>query len=105
RGNSLRSLLLNAVGFGLLVVAFSLSTSFTLSLALAGASGLASVFSGINTNTMLGTNADPRMTRPGRRATRTDDDGPGAARRHAGRRVRQHRRRAERRARGGPWGR
>jgi MFS family permease len=54
-------LLMSAAGFGVLLVAFGLSTSFTLSLVLSGAIGLASAFSGINTNTMLQTHADQRM--------------------------------------------
>ena len=53
--------MLSAAGFGLLLVAFGLSTSFTLSLVLSGAIGLLSAFSGINTNTMMQTHADPRM--------------------------------------------
>jgi predicted MFS family arabinose efflux permease len=60
RGRGL-ALLLSAAGFGLLLVAFGLSTSFTLSLILAGAIGLLSAFSGINTNTMMQTHADARM--------------------------------------------
>lgn len=55
------ALLLSAAGFGLLLMAFGLSTSFTLSLALSCAIGLLSAFSGINTNTMLQTHADQRM--------------------------------------------
>jgi MFS family permease len=55
------ALLLSAAGFGLLLVAFGLSTSFTLSLVLSGGIGLLSAFSGINTNTMLQTHADQRM--------------------------------------------
>jgi MFS family permease len=54
-------LLLSAAGFGLLLVAFGLSTSFTLSLVLSCGIGLLSAFSGINTNTMLQTHADQRM--------------------------------------------
>ena len=60
RGRGL-ALMLSAAGFGLLLVAFGLSTSFTLSLVLCGAIGLLSSFSGINTNTMLQTHADARM--------------------------------------------
>ena len=60
RGRGL-ALLLSAAGFGLLLVAFGLSTSFTLSLVLCGAIGLLSAFSGINTNTMMQAHADPRM--------------------------------------------
>jgi MFS family permease len=60
RGRGL-ALLVSAAGFGLLLVAFGLSTSFTLSLVLSGAIGLLSAFSGINTNTMLQSHADPRM--------------------------------------------
>jgi MFS family permease len=54
-------LLLSAAGFGVLLVAFGLSTSFTLSLILSCGIGLVSAFSGINTNTMLQTHADQRM--------------------------------------------
>ena len=53
--------MLSAAGFGLLLVAFGLSTSFTLSLVLCGGIGLLSAFSGINTNTMMQTHADARM--------------------------------------------
>jgi MFS family permease len=60
RGRGL-ALMLSAAGFGLLLVGFGLSTSFTLSLVLAGGIGLLSAFSGINTNTMMQTHADPRM--------------------------------------------
>jgi hypothetical protein len=55
------ALLVSAAGFGLLLVAFGLSTSFTLSLVISSGIGLLSAFSGINTNTMLQTHADPRM--------------------------------------------
>jgi MFS family permease len=55
------ALLLGAGGFGLLLVLFGLSTSFTLSLVLSGFIGLLSAFSGINTNTMLQAHADARM--------------------------------------------
>jgi hypothetical protein len=60
RGRGL-ALMLSAAGFGLLLVAFGLSTSFTLSLVISGAIGLLSAFSGINTNTMLQLHADHRM--------------------------------------------
>ena len=60
RGRGL-ALMLSAAGFGLLLVAFGLSTSFTLSLVLCGGIGLLSAFSGINTNTMMQTHADARM--------------------------------------------
>ncbi|MFN8633956.1 MAG: MFS transporter [Chloroflexota bacterium] len=55
------ALLLSAAGFGVLLVAFGLSQSYALSLVLSGGIGLLSAFSGINTNTMLQTHADPRM--------------------------------------------
>jgi MFS family permease len=54
-------LLVSAGAFGLLLVAFGLSQSFMLSMVLCCGIGLASAFSGINTNTMLQTHADPRM--------------------------------------------
>jgi MFS family permease len=60
RGRGL-ALLASAAGFGLLLVAFGLSTSFTVSLVLSGGIGLLAAFSGINTNTMLQTHADHRM--------------------------------------------
>ena len=60
RGRGL-ALLASAAAFGGMLVLFGLSTSFGLSLVLSGGIGLLSSFSGINTNTMLQTNADPRM--------------------------------------------
>ncbi len=55
------ALMLSAGGFGLMLAVFGFSTNFLLSVALSGVIGLLSAFSGINTNTMLQTNAEPRM--------------------------------------------
>jgi MFS family permease len=60
RGRGL-ALLASAAAFGGALALFGLSTNFTISLVLSGLIGLLSSFSGINTNTMLQTHADPRM--------------------------------------------
>lgn len=60
RGRGL-ALMASAGGFGLVLAVFGFSTNFLLSVALCGVIGLLSAFSGINTNTMLQTNAEPRM--------------------------------------------
>lgn len=60
RGRGL-ALLVSAAAFGGMLVLFGLSTHFGLSLLLSGGIGLLSSFSGINTNTMLQSHADPRM--------------------------------------------
>ena len=55
------ALLVSAGIYGALLIAFGLSTDFTLSLAISVCVGVVAAFSGINTNTMLQTHADPRM--------------------------------------------
>lgn len=60
RGRGL-ALLISSAGFGLCLVLFGLSTNFALSLLLSGAIGMLSAFSGINSNTLLQSHADPRM--------------------------------------------
>ena len=60
RGRGL-ALLVSAGLYGALLIAFGLSTDFTFSLVIAGCVGVVAAFSGINTNTMLQTHADPRM--------------------------------------------
>jgi hypothetical protein len=55
------ALMASAGGFGLVLMAFGFSTNFMLSVGLCAVIGLLSAFSGINTNTMLQTNAEPRM--------------------------------------------
>jgi len=55
------ALMMSAGGFALVLMLFGFSTNFLLSVALCGVIGLLSAFSGINTNTMLQTNAEPRM--------------------------------------------
>ena len=60
RGRGL-AVVLSAVGFGVALVAFGLSTSFWLSLVLSTVIGLLSAFSGINTNTLLQANSEARM--------------------------------------------
>ena len=60
RGRGL-AVVLSAVGFGVALIAFGLSTNFVLSLVLSTVIGLLSAFSGINTNTLLQANSEARM--------------------------------------------
>ena len=60
RGRGL-AVVLSAVGFGVALIGFGLSTNFVLSLILSTLIGLLSAFSGINTNTLLQANSEARM--------------------------------------------
>ncbi|MGE3267519.1 MAG: MFS transporter [Chloroflexota bacterium] len=60
RGRGL-ALLVSAGAYGALLMVFGFSTDFTLSLVIAAGVGVVAAFSGINTNTMLQSHADPRM--------------------------------------------
>ena len=55
------ALLVSAAIYGVLLILFGLSTNYTLSLCISACVGVVAAFSGINTNTMLQTHADPRM--------------------------------------------